>query len=152
MRKRQLKQALESAKDFADLLAQRNLELWKDNQRLLAKNERLADEWDDIAQEAVLYANLVLYQEEEIKRLKEANAEKAHRLQRASEAFGEAFVKGGQLTAPTGAGRPNRKKLTQREVKDIRDAYRGGMKQKDLADNYGVNPATISRLVRGIYH
>jgi predicted DNA binding protein len=46
----------------------------------------------------------------------------------------------------------NRKKLTEREVRDIREAYRGGMRQKDLADNYGVNPATISRTVRGIYH
>ena len=51
-----------------------------------------------------------------------------------------------------GPNRPNRKKLTPLEVKDIRIAFRGGMKQKDLADNYGVNPATISRTVRGIYH
>ena len=46
----------------------------------------------------------------------------------------------------------NRRKLTDREVKDIRQAHSKGMKQKDLADNYGVNPATISRLVRGVYH
>lgn len=46
----------------------------------------------------------------------------------------------------------NRRKLTEREVRDIRDAYRGGMRQKDLAENYGVNPATISRTVRGLYH
>jgi DNA-binding NarL/FixJ family response regulator len=46
----------------------------------------------------------------------------------------------------------NRSKLTEREVRDIREAYREGMRQKDLADNYGVNPATISRTVRGIYH
>lgn len=46
----------------------------------------------------------------------------------------------------------NRPKLTPLEVNDIRDAYRMGMKQRDLADNYGVNPATISRTVRGIYH
>ena len=46
----------------------------------------------------------------------------------------------------------NKPKLTDGEVKDIRLAYRGGMKQKDLADNYGVNPSTISRIVRGIYH
>lgn len=46
----------------------------------------------------------------------------------------------------------NRRKLTDREVKDIRAAYRGGMRQKDLADNYGLNPATISRIVRGFYH
>lgn len=46
----------------------------------------------------------------------------------------------------------NRRKLTDREVLDIRAAYRGGMRQKDLADNYGVNPATVSRIVRGFYH
>lgn len=46
----------------------------------------------------------------------------------------------------------NRHKLTQHEVQDIRAAHRGGMKQKDLAINYGVNPATISRIVRGVYH
>jgi len=53
---------------------------------------------------------------------------------------------------PVGPNRPNRKKLTKQEVKDIRRAFRGGMKQKDLAENYGVNPATISRTVRGIYN
>ena len=53
------------------------------------------------------------------------------------------------LEAPTFDNRP---KLTDREVRDIRAAYKGGMKQKDLAENYGVNPATISRTVRGIYH
>ena len=46
----------------------------------------------------------------------------------------------------------NRRKLSSREVKDIREAYRNGMPQHELADAYGVNPATISRTVRGIYH
>ena len=46
----------------------------------------------------------------------------------------------------------NRRKLSDYEVKDIRAAYRGGMSQKDLAHAYGVNPATVSRIVRGIYH
>jgi DNA-binding MarR family transcriptional regulator len=46
----------------------------------------------------------------------------------------------------------NRPKLTEHEVKDIRAAYRGGMMQRDLAEAYAVNPATISRIVRGIYH
>lgn len=46
----------------------------------------------------------------------------------------------------------NRPKLSEREVRDIRDAHRGGMSQQDLASNYGVNPATISRTVRGLYH
>jgi DNA-binding transcriptional regulator YiaG len=52
----------------------------------------------------------------------------------------------------TGPTRPNRRKLSLQEVKDIRQAFQGGMKQVDLADNYGVNPATISRIVRGIYY
>lgn len=52
----------------------------------------------------------------------------------------------------SGPDRPNRHKLTEQEVKDIRDAYQSGMRQRDLAENYGVNPATISRIVRGIYH
>ena len=46
----------------------------------------------------------------------------------------------------------NRPKLSDQEVKDIRAAYRGGMSQVDLANNYGVNPSTISRIVRGFYH
>lgn len=57
-----------------------------------------------------------------------------------------------KLDRSTGPDRPNRKKLTEQEARDIRKAFRGGMKQKDLASNYGVNPATISRIVRGIYH
>ena len=46
----------------------------------------------------------------------------------------------------------NRRKLSKHEVQDIRAAYQGGMSQSDLADAYGVNPATISRTVRGIHH
>lgn len=49
-------------------------------------------------------------------------------------------------------GYDNLPKLSKRDVKDIREAYRGGMAQIDLANNYGVNPSTISRIVRGIYH
>ena len=46
----------------------------------------------------------------------------------------------------------NRKKLDPREVELIRQMYRSGMSQKDIADIYDVNPATISRTVRNIYH
>jgi DNA-binding transcriptional regulator YiaG len=46
----------------------------------------------------------------------------------------------------------NKRKLSSREVNDIRAAHKGGMSQIDLANNYGVNPATISRTVRGFYH
>lgn len=52
----------------------------------------------------------------------------------------------------TGPKRPNRQKLTDREVKDIRLAYRGGASQALIAHSYEVNPATISRTVRGLYH
>uniref|UniRef100_A0AAU8GQR2 Helix-turn-helix DNA binding protein n=1 Tax=Mycobacterium phage BabyBack TaxID=3158877 RepID=A0AAU8GQR2_9CAUD len=79
-----------------------------------------------------------------------ANASLRAQLETARRSFGEAFVKGN--LSPTGPSRPNRKKLTDAEVRDIRDAYYGGAKQKDLAEKFGVNPATISRTVRGVYH
>ncbi|QFP95528.1 helix-turn-helix DNA-binding domain protein [Mycobacterium phage GaugeLDP] len=66
-----------------------------------------------------------------------------------NELFGRALA---QVQPDTGPSRPNRKKLTEAEVRDIRDAYFGGAKQKDLAEKFGVNPATISRTVRGVYH
>ncbi|ASW31390.1 helix-turn-helix DNA binding protein [Mycobacterium phage Lokk] len=80
-----------------------------------------------------------------------ANREMRSQLETAQRIFGEGFVKG-EIEPPRGPSRPNRKKLTKAEARDIRNAYYGGAKQKDLARNYGVNPATISRLVRGIYH
>lgn len=83
-------------------------------------------------------------------RLLGANIQLKSRLDTARRSFGDAFVKGQHF--PVGPKRPNRKKLTEVEVKDIRAAHRGGMSQKALAKNYGVNPATISRTVRGIYH
>ncbi|RYH53153.1 MAG: helix-turn-helix domain-containing protein [Alcaligenaceae bacterium] len=47
----------------------------------------------------------------------------------------------------------NRKKLTAVEVAEIRRMYRNtGFSQREIADIYDVNPATISRTVRGIYH
>ena len=45
----------------------------------------------------------------------------------------------------------NRKKLTPKEVKMIRDMHRAGFSQRDLADQFDVSQPTISRLVRGIY-
>ncbi|AWY03862.1 helix-turn-helix DNA-binding domain protein [Gordonia phage Nedarya] len=64
--------------------------------------------------------------------------------------FGEAFTKGD--LAIRGEKRPNRPKLSYREVADIRAAFSGGMSQADLARSYGVHPATISRTVRRVYH
>lgn len=46
----------------------------------------------------------------------------------------------------------NRKKLSESEVRDIRAAHRSGMSQRSLATAYDVNPTTINRIVRGIYH
>lgn len=47
----------------------------------------------------------------------------------------------------------NRKKLTEREVREIRNlANVSRMTQREIADCYDVNPGTVSRIVRGIYH
>jgi len=47
----------------------------------------------------------------------------------------------------------NRKRLTPREVADLRRLYRTtGMNQTELAAVFDINPATVSRIVRGIYH
>lgn len=120
----------ETQAELADVKAHRDV-LDSDNTRLVDANVKLS------------------------RRLNEAlaaNRDLAFRLRRLTEVFGEAFVKGGELPAKTGPSRPNRKKLTEQEVRDIRDAYYGGARQKDLAEKFGVNPATISRTVRGVYH
>ncbi|BCP36421.1 hypothetical protein MINTMi198_17910 [Mycobacterium intracellulare M.i.198] len=53
----------------------------------------------------------------------------------------------------TGPNRPNNnRKLTEREVSEIREHSRMGWKNADLARAFDVNPATISRIVRGQYH
>lgn len=52
----------------------------------------------------------------------------------------------------TGIKRANRKKLDRFAAADIRQMYRTGVSQRALSDIYDVNPATISRIVRGIYH
>jgi len=47
----------------------------------------------------------------------------------------------------------NRKKLRPFEVRQIRALWDTRMvTQKELADQYGVNPATISRIVNGVYY
>lgn len=48
--------------------------------------------------------------------------------------------------------RNNQKKLTDREVSDIRAIKRSGLSNRDIADIYDLNPSTVSRIVRGIYH
>ncbi|BCP02542.1 helix-turn-helix domain-containing protein [Mycobacterium intracellulare] len=55
--------------------------------------------------------------------------------------------------AEVGPNRPNNnRKLTEREVQEIREHSRMGWKNADLARAFDVNPATISRIVRGQYH
>ena len=46
----------------------------------------------------------------------------------------------------------NRKKLSDTEVRSIRLACRQGSSQVEVADLFGVNPATVSRIVSGDYH
>jgi DNA-binding NarL/FixJ family response regulator len=48
--------------------------------------------------------------------------------------------------------RDNRKKLSAREVRDIRQLKLSGMSQREIAYSYDINPATVSRIVRGHYH
>ncbi|ASJ79743.1 HTH DNA binding protein [Mycobacterium phage Heffalump] len=115
--------------ELADVAAHRDV-LSSENDRLSAANIKLSA----VANSAI-----------------RANHDLKQQLNTAKRAFGEAFVKG-EPEPPKGPSRPNRKKLSAADAKDIRNAYYGGAKQKDLARNYGVNPATISRLVRGIYH
>lgn len=46
----------------------------------------------------------------------------------------------------------NHKKLSAREVREIRAYHRRGESQRDIAYLFNVNPATVSRIVRGLYH
>ena len=46
----------------------------------------------------------------------------------------------------------NRKKLSARDVFQIRKLHSNGMTQREIAAHYVVNPATVSRVVRGVYY
>lgn len=46
----------------------------------------------------------------------------------------------------------NAKKLTPIEVRGIRLLYKRGTSQVDLARRFNLNPATVSRIVRGEYY
>ncbi|AFI24955.1 putative DNA binding protein [Mycobacterium phage SWU1] len=142
MRKKHLKAALGEAQYKVSMLSEENNRLAIELADVKGHRDVLNSENNLISQ-----ANIKLSQ-----RLNEAlaaNRRYAIKQRTQNELFGKALA---QVKPETGPSRPNRKKLTEREVKDIRQAYLGGMKQKDLAENYGVNPATISRTVRGIYH
>lgn len=45
----------------------------------------------------------------------------------------------------------NRKKLSPGQVRTLRMRYRAGSSQAELSELFGINPATVSRIVRGIY-
>ena len=55
-------------------------------------------------------------------------------------------------SARVGDSRPNRPKLTDREVADIRTIKRSGLSNQAIADIYDVNKSTISRILKGVYH
>lgn len=46
----------------------------------------------------------------------------------------------------------NSPKLAPSDVRRMRQEHRRGLSQRELADVYDVNPATVSRIVRGKYH
>lgn len=46
----------------------------------------------------------------------------------------------------------NRKKLTFQDAEHIRQLSRQGYTQAEIAAAYDVNPATVSRIVNGVYH
>lgn len=48
--------------------------------------------------------------------------------------------------------RQNKPKLNKREVTAIRALSRSGETNREIADIYGINPATVSRIVRHQYH
>jgi DNA-binding NarL/FixJ family response regulator len=46
----------------------------------------------------------------------------------------------------------NRPKLTREDVSKIHELKRAGYKQSEIAEIFDVNPATVSRIVRGLYY
>lgn len=68
-------------------------------------------------------------------------------------AYANLIVKEEYGKPKSGPNRPNNnRKLTDAEVKEIRELKRAGWKNVDLADTFDVNRATISRIVRNQYH
>ena len=58
----------------------------------------------------------------------------------------------GDVAVVTGPTRQNRKKLTPSEVAQIREMKRAGETNREIAYCFDINPATVSRIARGIYH
>ncbi|AGM61568.1 helix-turn-helix DNA binding domain protein [Mycobacterium phage Kalnoky] len=57
-----------------------------------------------------------------------------------------------ELKRKLAAQNDNRKKLSPGEVNTMRLMKRAGFTQAEIAESFDVNPATVSRIVRGIYH
>lgn len=58
-----------------------------------------------------------------------------------------------QLRRKADESRPdNRKKLSKQEAAEIRRIHRAGGSVTELAEIFDVHHATISRIVRGVYH
>lgn len=68
----------------------------------------------------------------------------------------EAYTKIAELEAELEQikrGRDNRPKLTDREVRQIREKHERGLyTTPELAEQYGVNRSTIHRIITGVYH
>ncbi|AIK69082.1 HTH DNA binding protein [Mycobacterium phage Trike] len=95
-------------------------------------------------------SNTQLWRERED--LRQENQALKLKLGSASDLFGEAFVKGGQLPPQKGPNRPNAPKLSRRDAEHIRDLVRAGNSRREVARAYDINPATVSRIVRGTYY
>ncbi|ASZ75482.1 HTH DNA binding protein [Mycobacterium phage Kimona] len=135
MRKKHLKAALNAAQVRIDQLTDEATELKEvvdylhgQNEELQAANVKLSDA-----------ANAAL----------RANRELKAKLDRQNDLFGQALV---QIENRNGPRRPNRRKLSKQDAEHIRGLIRAGHKQRDIASAYDVNPATVSRIARGIYH
>ncbi|QXN73884.1 helix-turn-helix DNA binding domain protein [Mycobacterium phage Eaglepride] len=84
----------------------------------------------------------------ENERLKAENQSLRGTQARASDLFGEAvFGK-----PKTGPNRINAPKLSRRDAEHIRDLVRAGNSRREVARAYDINPATVSRIVRGQYY
>jgi len=45
----------------------------------------------------------------------------------------------------------NQKKLDDSQVRSIRMLHRTGVNQRRIAEDFGINPATVSRIITGDY-
>lgn len=131
-KKKRLQEQLAEAGRVNEYLATKNWDLYRERSQLI--NE-LEEAWSDII------------------RLSSQNQALTKKLNYVYDVLEKSIpVLEENIQPAKGPDRPNRQKLTDQEVKDIRAAHRSGVKQKDLAENYGVARSTISRIVKGVYY